>query len=526
MTRGKKEICARRPAWKTLSAPRIDTATLFLGVSLIFLAPNVALALSLRPAMAAIVLAGCVGAAAILWREGTQSDFLRAPLDGVQFSLCLALGLALCLLGGEGHIFLPKTDWLVRDAVLSDIVKNGTTVLYRVDGRDYFLRAPLGMYLLPAGVGRLFGIDAAYLALIAQNSLLIGAVLYFVALIAHVRRAPMIFLLLGFSGLDIIGSVAAAAIDAGVSGKPLSLPMHLEWWIRDFSPLMLQYSSHVTQIFWVPNHMAPGWWFATLLLLHLRRAVSFSALLAACGPLMIWSPLIAAGAAPFVILLATRQPPRALFSPRSLAAAGAALCFLPIAAYLVIDPASLPHDWLIARRGFFGSYLAFILIELPQAAVVLYCWRYVAMADWPALLLALIVLLILPVYKFGSGNDLLTRASIPALFILAFHFARIAVLTRAGGGALASVVSTLVLLSAATPIVEIISAVAYGSYAISDCNLLTSARKESQTFATNYLARVDKAPAWLIDFDGAPPALTDEDRKCWPDHPLLDAHLR
>lgn len=514
----------RLRAWKFVTAVRIANAVPFLVVSLIFLAPNALLALSLRGVPAFFILAGAVGAGVLLWREAAHSDFLHAPVDARQLAICLALGVALCLLGGEGHFFLPKSDWLIRDAVLADLVRDGVVVLYRDEGQTFLLRAPLGMYLLPAMIGRLYGLYAAHLALLAQNAIVVGVIAYFTGILAQVRRAPMLLLLLGFSGLDIVGVFAAEAVE--LAGGGAFIPVnHTEWWSQYFWPGRLQYSSLITQFFWVPNHAAPGWWFALLILLHARGAVRFPALLASFAPLLIWSPLSMLGAAPFLALFATWRW-RTLLSRDVMASVAASLCFLPVAIYLVVDAGAVAHEWLILRDGFARLYPFFLLVEIPQAALVLYCFRYVATADRPVFWVALAILFILPVYSFGPYNDLMMRASIPSLFLLAFHFARIVVLTRSGGGALASVASTLVLLAAATPFIEIVSALA-PSYAISDCDLLTGSHKlEPGKLPTNYLARIEKVPVWLVDPAGARAPRTVVDRKCWPDHPGLEESLK
>ncbi|MGJ0508261.1 MAG: hypothetical protein ACR652_14315 [Methylocystis sp.] len=509
------------------AVPRaISHFQLLFAVSLIFILPNVILATALRPIPAMIVVAGCAGAVLIMWRERMQGAFLRASADAGRLALCLLLGLSLCLLGGEGHFFMPTTDWLTRDAVLSDLLRNGLTVLYRMGGQDYVLRAPLGMYLLPAMVGRVLGLYAAHLALLAQNSALLGVAAYFITSIADVRRAPMIFLLIGFSGLDLVGLAVGEAV-AAMRGANLFGIGHTEWWLLEIWPVRLQFSSIVTQIFWVPNHAAPGVWFATLTLLHLRRAISFPAVLAACGPMLLWSPLAMAGAAPFVLLLAARRPLRALVAPGVAGACAVSLCFLPVAAYLVADAAEVSHEWLILRKDFLAFYLCFLVVEIPQAAVVLSRFKDVPKEDRAVFLLALATLLVLPIYSLGPSNDLAMRASIPALFILAFQFARIAVLTRGEAGALPGVISTLVLLSAATPLMEIKFALVDKPYAISDCNMLTTVEKFFPgAVPTNYLARREKAPAWLVDLSGAPAPLTVEDRTCWPDHPWLEEKFR
>jgi hypothetical protein len=79
---------------------------LFCLTALLFLLPNaIFAATALQPAPAALVLAGCAGVAAILWRGRPAGGLLAAPLDPVKLGACLAAGWALCLLGGEGHFF-------------------------------------------------------------------------------------------------------------------------------------------------------------------------------------------------------------------------------------------------------------------------------------------------------------------------------------------------------------------------------------------------------------------------------------
>ncbi|MEK4032796.1 hypothetical protein WOC76_02280 [Methylocystis sp. IM3] len=493
----------------------------FLFASFLFLLPNLLFATALRPLPGVIVVAASAGAFALLWRGTRESRVLGASVDAVSLAFCLAGGVGLCLLGGEGHFFYSTADWLIRDAVLADLVRNGTKVIYRYGDQDYLLRAPLGMYLSPAVVGRMFGLYAAHLALLAQNAVIVGAILYLTSTLAEVRKAPFILLMVMFSGLDILGVLAAEAVEAA-KGEPFKIFSHIEWWSAYFSPVPLQYSSFVTQLFWVPNHMAPGWWFALIVLLHVRGEIAFSALLAACLPLLLWSPLAMLGAAPFVAWLALRAPGRGFLTAEMVLAAMAGLCFAPVALYLVMDAGAVPHEWLAFRDGFLRTYFSFVFVEIPQAAVLVYAWRKIAGPDRGPLVLALVLLLVIPLYSFGPSNDFAMRASIPALFLLAFSFARIAVLTPRDNSAFPTLISSLVLISAATPLLELKNAFS-GAYGVSDCNMMTAWRKtDGFAFPTNYLAREEKVLPWLISVGDGPAPLTVETRRCWPDHPLLD----
>ena len=49
-----------------------------------------------------------------------------------------------------------------------------------------------------------------------------------------------------FSGADGIGTL--------VTGFRFGPPWHLEWWIG-----WMEYGSHATSLFWVPQHAIPAW---------------------------------------------------------------------------------------------------------------------------------------------------------------------------------------------------------------------------------------------------------------------------
>ncbi|MCX7899030.1 MAG: hypothetical protein N2444_02915, partial [Methylocystis sp.] len=214
-----------------------------------------------------------------------------------------------------------------------------------------------------------------------------------------------------------------------------------------------------------------------------------------------------------------------LFARRALIAAAGGLCLLPIALYLTLDAGAVKQGWLIGEKNFVLVYLVVIAIELPQIGIVAARWRMVEASDRRMLLLAIAALLAIPLYSLGPYNDLSMRGSITPLFLLAFAFARIATLTPRDNGPFATIIGVTVILSFATPMLELHQAFS-PRFAISSCNMITSWHKTFRAdFPTNYWARIEKAPAWLIaPGDSAP--LTLEERKCWPDHPLLDEKMK
>jgi hypothetical protein len=495
---------------------------LVLFVSALFLLPNALIAARFTPLAASIVLLGCAGALYVLaTATASLAGWLAARVEPKTFAICALVAAALCLLGGEGHFFYANFDWLTRDAVLADMVRHPFPVLYDYHGSEFILRAPLGMYMAPALVGKLLGLRAAHLALLAQNAVILTLMLTVFASLAPARKGVFLFVFVAFSGVEIVVrllDVASAYSASGTLTWPVHAHQHLAWWNPYF-----QYTNNVTQIFWVPNHAFPGWWLAALGLLHARREIDSAILIVAFAFVFFWSPLAAAGAMPIVGYQVLRRDYAHLLGARIVVACVAALCFLPIVVYLGADARSVPHDWLFLTRGFWVFYVAFIAIQIPQAAVVWIRRRELDPELRTLAVLAIALLLLIPFYRLGMNNDFAMRASLTPLALLAFVFASIAANLKLGDGiGRVAAVVTIVALSAVTPALEVQRALTVNTFAISDCNLLTTWRYlEASTWLSNYLARPDRMPAWLLRRDGAAPAAKIEERQCWPDHPYM-----
>src|SRR3974390_202401 len=91
------------------------------------LLPNALMAPALDPALAFVVILGCVGSFAVIVRTTrTQTgSILARRIEPTTLALGVIAATSLCVLGGEGHFFFANYDWLTRDAVLADLVQHG-----------------------------------------------------------------------------------------------------------------------------------------------------------------------------------------------------------------------------------------------------------------------------------------------------------------------------------------------------------------------------------------------------------------
>ena len=117
---------------------------------------------------------------------------------------------------------------------------------------------------------------------------------------------------------------------------------------------------------------------------------------------------------------ALRERSGRLFHPRVWAPALAV--GLVIAAYLTLDAGQIPKGWTLGRQGFGPAALAedlwrqaeFFLLEAGLVGFAILAIRRSA-----PVALALCVLALLPVVRFGAANDFVMRVSIPSLTVLA-----------------------------------------------------------------------------------------------------------
>lgn len=366
---------------------------------------------------AAIALLACLAYA--LRNLIGRSSGAQREITPLQITIAVAVGCAWTVCGGTGHIVFANADWHVRDAVLHDLVIGRWPVGYGMhEGQETLLRAPLGYYLPAALVGKWAGLLAAHFAMAAWTAA--GASLFLLQVLSQLpsragialRAAAVIVL---FSGCDIIGNLWQVPHFIA----HWDITQHLEWWAARY-----QYSSMTTQLFWVPNHALGGWLVVGLLSRAEHDGPLESMLPIILAAVTLWSPLAALGAVAFVLCNMCAAPAsertRRLLDPRVWAPALAV--GIVVAAYLTLDAGRIPKSWTVGTGGGGGAAIA---MDLARQAVFFLLeagfigFAILALRRSGQVVLALVILAILPLGSFGASNDLVMRASIPSLTVLA-----------------------------------------------------------------------------------------------------------
>ena len=427
---------------------------------------------------------------------------LRRALSG-SAGLWLAAVVAAVLmttLGGEGRLLPATPDWLVRDAVLRDLVEQRWPFAYRTGGADWVLRAPLGMYLLPALAGKLAGLRAAHRALWAQNSLALAAVLRVFCASGSIRRGLVVLVVFClFGGWDMVGTLAVAARHALGEGAALVIPDDIQWWDRLF-----QYSSTLTLVLWVPHHALAGWFLAALVLLRERRRIRVGTLMAGAALSIVWSPFALMGAAPFLLWAGIEALRAREVRPLDLAApALLALALLPLALYLASDSGDVPRGFQPRSTEFLIRYPAFLALEVLPFVVAnaLFGGGRAEAPRRATYRIAVASLVLIPCYRIGVSNDFVMRASVPALAILAIATGHTAADVLARGGRTGRALLGLVLaLGGITGLEEVGHTLATPNRGASTCDFVQAWDQSPYSRYMSdaiYLARRERVPALL-----------------------------
>ena len=443
-----------------------------------------------------------VAAGGTIWAlcDNIPRDVERVPLRAV--AAAFAISLAVYALGGEGRFFYANVDWQIRDAVLRDVATNPWPYAYDVNETALFLRAPLGTYLLPAMFGQ-----GAELAMLLSNALRLTLLL---ALGWHLFRGTRerligLGVVLLFSGWDIVGTALYSALGTHPSWD------HLEPWNFGY-----QYSSHITQAFWVPQHALAGWTCAVAFLLW-RKGIAPIGVFAASIPLVaIWSPLAIMGAVPFAVVAGWDTLRRRTFGFNDIVIAALAVVIaLPALLYLQIDADKVGMHLLRTNPL---QWLACVALEVLPFTVPLLREPESEETDRITLRLVQFLLLAMPLVQVGVSADFQMRASIMPLAVLSILFAqwvcRVSEAKPARPAAMAYAI-VAISLGAVTPLLEVRRALVDAPSPRPLCSLVGVWKKQDNMIVpySIYLAPVSKLPRSLRSVPVT--AGKSDPTKCW-----------
>lgn len=363
-----------------------------------------------------IAIPACIFLASQLWamiRQGAWAGFVRERKESLGF-LAIAT-LWIWLSGGTGPVH-QNGDWAKHYSVINFLVGHHWPATADIAGiGESVLRYSIGWYLIPALALKVVDVQVQTLALSVWSVL--GIFLFFRLLPDITGRGrwafavPVFFVF--FGGADAIGTLITRFQHGPVH--------HLEWWSS-----WIEFPSNTTSVFWVPQHAIPAW-IGIALFMRAREKAELMGFLSVLGvAVFLWSPFSALGLVPFAGALVRRHGLRSvLLDWRQ----GLALLLLaiPLCLYMVASldkvPSgpitSIPCLWEGAKCFTWPSYVLFLIVEVGFWIAILFVAGAKASGNRDFLLVAVLSLLLIPLYRLGINNDFGMRVPLPALAVLA-----------------------------------------------------------------------------------------------------------
>lgn len=400
--------------------------------------------------------------------------------DCVKLAIGAAVIILAVLFSGIGGFFWQNTDHSTRNTIFNILVSDLWPPVRAVNGSFVGLVYYIGFWLPAAVVGKLFSLSAGYVFQVVWAVL--GILIIWLLICTFHKKIVLypLFIFLFFSGADIIGyktvtnffsETVNIQLGKWASFGDIPFTYHIEWWPRYY-----QYSSNMTQLFWVFNQALPCW-VATMALLAEKNNKNLVLIL---GLSLISSTLPFVGLIPIFVWCAvteynssfsrplTKTPLKdfiSLFTFQNVLGGGISgiISFIYLKENISAEtagqnaaPASTNAftDFkfyillAIIALFFFGCYKAdkkkirsylilppllvstYLFASLPEykepyfLIFIIFDLLLIAAALFPAYgqtslyYVAVLSLLIIPFFKVGASIDFCMRASVPALFVL------------------------------------------------------------------------------------------------------------
>ena len=355
-------------------------------------------------------------------------------------------------------------DWdVMRNDMLSTLTKYSwpVTNTFPDSSSLWTMRHYLAFYLPGSLIGKATGENLNITLLATGVWMVVGvwiALLLLLDLFSRLgkRRYVLLFLFVGFSGLDAIGS----RIQGTLSLRPSNLINggHIEWWAERF-----QFSSNTTLLHWVPQHAIPSW-IGALLVIHIVRSRQNLSLIPMISvAIVLWSPFAALGVTLLALLLLSNAGMFSQFvmsirdfRSRSLAVL---LTAVPLIMFIQAGTSEIPQSFLFSNGGFSHNVellakfipLEFGLIAILSGLIVRHTARELTVVS---VALSMVLMVVIGVY-----NDFAMRVS-PALLVVIMVNAGEALITPSKSlknHALRITLLCVVALGTITPLFEMIS---------------------------------------------------------------------
>lgn len=380
--------------------------------------------------------------------QGLKQPFVARSTESLrwwQWVTIVAVVVFVTAMNGAGGVGVQNWDWEKHNAILLDLTTQPWPVLYEQGDESLALVYYLAYYLPSALLGKFAGWPAANLSLFVWTVLGCLLAVVWMRRLSRARWWITLLLFVLFSGMDLAGRIAWTNPH---STLPWWNDFDAEWWNG-----LWTLPSNLTLIAYAPHQAIGGWLCSALLIDGFRRQGELFQMAVPFLLCLLWSPLgfvgLALLAVVWLVLLRAdlKRWFRNQWRPASLAALPVAIV---VATYFAsrffsydLTDSLIPSHEVIAKGGFYvtatkvgigkfiAAFLLTALLEFGLIAGLIFALKLPPhRLDRALLLSSVIVIASLLWFHYGRFNDLVMRASIPALFAL--QLAALRVIDRSG----------------------------------------------------------------------------------------------
>lgn len=333
-------------------------------------------------------------------QDGCDSDFhLRDLITYWPLLLVAFVITCMCVISPPASTW----DWDRNYPIFNLLIDNPWPHAIAMHEQVYFLRYYVAWYIVPSLLAKIFGAQLLTLFVVIWTAIgTFGMLLLAFSRshkASHLFIAALIFFF--FSGLDILYAIYYGYVE--------SVSSHWLQWYNGWGHI----GSNIFNAAWIPQHLI-GCGLGTCVFLYNRRlAVQYGALVLIV--VSMWSPFCAVGILPIAVYTIVKEGYRTAFSLPNLLVAP--LILTPIALYLTQGAGQIPFmfAWEF-HRFLFSDFMLFCFAEFLLVAFIL-C---LMLPQQRFLISTLCIFLItLCLLRYGVTNDLLMRASMPAICVMA-----------------------------------------------------------------------------------------------------------
>jgi hypothetical protein len=331
--------------------------------------------------------------------------------------------LLITFISGMGGYSDQVIDYYKHNLIIKDLTLHEWPVLYKNNGKNSdFLCYNLAYYLPFSLMAKISGDYFHWVDIVKVSGFIwswFGLLLVYSWILRLVNKRYILSILM----FTVLGNLESMHIIWSYMSQQLELNVILE--IPDQSVIINNYRlllpNNINHIIWAPQHAIGGWLVTALLYWHLRNQLVQN-IFFIHSLSVFWSIFIFIGLLPITLFCILTYYRKEIFNFQNIIGAG----FLTLLFFFFYNSHySLEYIDFIFTSPFHAehilSYLFFIFIEIWFFGLFLFYYNseiYFLKLNKKFILFMLIFLSVLSLFIIGRYNDLIMRASIPAMFII------------------------------------------------------------------------------------------------------------